>query len=66
MRVFVCVVQKRKVELALKDMESRAASDREKAERDSKKKQEEISKRQKELITMKIRNIGKEALKVEC
>lgn len=56
--------QKRAVEAQLKDMEEKAALERAAAEAEGKRKQEEMAKKQRELVALKIRNIGKDALKV--
>ena len=57
-------MQKRQVEQQLRDMEAKAIQVRAAADVPAKLKQEEIAKRQRELIAMKLRSIGKEALKV--
>jgi hypothetical protein len=45
-------------------MEERAALERAAAEVEGKRKQEEMAKKQRELVALKLRNIGKDALKV--
>ena len=62
--LLIYVMQKRQVEQQLRDMEAKAIQERAAADVLAKQKQEEMAKRQRELIAMKLRSIGKEALKV--
>ena len=58
------LLQKRQVEQQLRDMEAKAKAQAAAADVEAKQKAEEIAKRKRELVTLKIRNIGKDALKV--